>query len=191
MEADVTQGIGTVLPEGWALKSSKTAKRFNNAQKSYLEEKFRLGQATGCKLDPATVAMDMRSSRNKEGVRQFSATEFLSQKQVQSFFSRMASKLRHGKADENDIIAAEEQQAYEETRTLVLREVQLRHPIVFDTFNLCDLHKSGKINQLSVPMLRTVCENFDLPVEAITKRRKSPYLSLLKELIDACDVCHV
>ena len=30
-------------------------------------------------------------------------------------------------------------------RTEVLNEVALRHPIVFDDFNLCDMHGSGKL----------------------------------------------
>ena len=38
--------------EGWALKGAKKAERFNEAQKSYLEAKFNIGQSTGKKLDP-------------------------------------------------------------------------------------------------------------------------------------------
>ena len=44
------------LPEGWALKTAKKASRFSDTQKKYLEEKFNLGQATGQKQDPTTVA---------------------------------------------------------------------------------------------------------------------------------------
>ena len=38
--------------EGWALQGAKKAERFNEAQKSYLEAKFNIGQSTGKKLDP-------------------------------------------------------------------------------------------------------------------------------------------
>ena len=47
-------------------------------------------------------------------------------------------------------MAAEEELTHENVRTEVLNEVALRHPIVFDDFNLCDLHGSGKLQQLSV-----------------------------------------
>ena len=188
-----TRNQGAISPKGWALRTSKTARRFNETQRKYLEDKFKIGQATGCKLDPVTVATEMRTARNKEGIRQFSVSEFLTPKQVQSFFSRMASKIRKGQGDEcldEDIAAAEEQESYEETRMVVLKEVQLKHPIVFDTFNLCDLEASGKLSDLSVSMLRNVCEHFDLPVEEIRKKRKAPYIALLSELIRECE-CHV
>ena len=57
------------LSEGWALKSPKNSTRFNDAQKRYLEEKFVLGQETGHKLDPASVARNMRFEKEKEGRR--------------------------------------------------------------------------------------------------------------------------
>ena len=45
-----------------------------------------LGQETGHKLDPASVARDMRFAKEKEGRRQFTVREFLTAQQVQSFF---------------------------------------------------------------------------------------------------------
>lgn len=42
---------------GWALKSSGTRRtRFTQSQKLYLTAKFRLGEQTGNKADPAAVA---------------------------------------------------------------------------------------------------------------------------------------
>jgi hypothetical protein len=42
-------------------------------------------------------------------------------------------------------MAAEEELAHENVLTVVLDEVALRHPIVFDIFNLCDMHGSDKL----------------------------------------------
>ena len=178
-----------ILPEGWALKSPKKGTRFNEAN-------FNLGQETGHKLDPAIVARDMRYTRNKDGTRQFKMSEFMTPQQIQSFFSRQSSKLRHRQPEDDpesqtDVLAAaEEQQAYDSTRALVIREVQLSHPTVFDTYNLCTMYKAGKMRQLSVAMLQAACEHFDLSVEGIrTGRLKAPYISLLKDLISICDCC--
>ena len=45
---------------GWALKSSESRRiRFTQNQKSYLTAKFRLGEETGNKADPAAVARSM------------------------------------------------------------------------------------------------------------------------------------
>ena len=173
------------LSEGWALKSLKKSTRFNDAQKRYVEDKFVLGQETGHKLDPASVARDMRFAKDKEGRRQFTVREFLTAQQVQSFFSRRASGLPQVTTE--DTKAAEESEAYDNARTLDLKEVQLCHPIVFDSFNLCDMSRKNRLTDLSVAMLRTVCEHFDIDVKEITVRRKAPYLTLLKELIDSCE----
>ena len=138
-----------------------------------------LGQETGHKLDPASVARDMRFAKDKEGRRQFTVREFLTAQQVQSFFSRRASRLRQVTTEDTE--AAEESEAYDNARTLVLKEVQLCHPIVFDSFNLCDMSRKNRLGDLSVAMLRTVCEHFDIDVKEITVQRKAPYLTLLEE----------
>ena len=45
-------------PEGWALKVTKKATRFNEKQKKYIEEKFFLFQKTGHKVEAVTVAQE-------------------------------------------------------------------------------------------------------------------------------------
>lgn len=189
--------ITELLPQGWALRSARKAARFSEAQRRYLESKFKVGQETGLKVDPANVAHDMRYARNQDGARLFSVDEFLTAQQIQSYFSRRASKLRHAHQDEpeseqdaEDVMAAEDELAHQNARSVVLQEVALRHPIVFDTFNLCDKHGSGKLRQFSVSMLRSICEHFDIEVENIKARLKEPYVSLLKELLDTCECRH-
>jgi hypothetical protein len=63
MKASVSRR--TSLAQGWALKTSKTGKRFNINQKKYMDEKFALGQETGHKADPEQVARDMRRVSRK------------------------------------------------------------------------------------------------------------------------------
>ena len=80
-------------------------------------------------------------------------------------------------------MATEEEIVHENVCAVVLKEVGIRHPIVFNTFNLCDMHKAGKLRLLSVFMLRSICEHFDIEVMNIKGQRKAPYLSLLGELL--------
>ena len=140
-----------VLPQGWALRSSKKSTRFSEAQRWYLESKFKVGQETGLKLDPVDVVRDMHYAQNQQGVKVFTGDEFLTAQQIQSYFSRRASKLWHSHSDDpeseqdKDVMAAEEELAHENVRTMVLEEVPLRLPIVFDVFNLCEMHGSGKL----------------------------------------------
>ena len=115
-----------VLPQGWALRSSKKSTRFSEAQRWYLESKFKVGQETGLKFDPVDVARDMRYARNQQGAKLFKVDEFLTAQQIQSNFSRRASKLRHSHSDDpeseedEDVLAAEEELAHENVRTVVL-----------------------------------------------------------------------
>ena len=165
-----------IKPKGWALKVTKKAARFNEKQKHYLEEKFFLGQETGHKVEAVTVAQEMRY------------VQFLIPQQVQSFFSRMAAKLRNRREEvlEEDTTAAEDQATFSSTRTDILEKCQLTHPIVYDSFNLCALYASNGFKKLSVNMLRLVCEYFDLDVCNIPRSRKAPYIELISSLEQTC-----
>ena len=55
------------VKEGWTPKQVKKPYRFNQKQKTYLEEKFNISQSTGSKIDPAFVAKEMRRSATKMG----------------------------------------------------------------------------------------------------------------------------
>ena len=109
---------------------------------------------------------------------------------------RRAPKLRHSHSDDpeseqdEDVLAAEEELAHQNVRTVVLNEVALRYPVVFDVFNLCDMHGSGKLQQLSVAKLRSICEYFDIDVENIEGQRDAPSLSLRREFLESCDCGH-
>ena len=65
------------LARGWALKQTKKARRFSETQKKYLDGKFVIGQQTGHKMDPGSVARGMRYAKNSEGNRLFTRDEFL------------------------------------------------------------------------------------------------------------------
>ena len=114
--------------EGWALKGAKKAERFNEAQRSYLEAKFNIGQSTGKKLDPDVVAKEMRRARGPNGDRLFVVTEFLSAQQISPFFSRLAAKARQKEVQvtEQDALAVEEEVNFFTARDRVLSSLHVR-----------------------------------------------------------------
>ena len=72
LEPTSTHSLASASPkEGWALKESRKAYRFNEKQRSYLEAKFNLGQSTGRKVDPDFVAKEMRRALDSDGKRLF------------------------------------------------------------------------------------------------------------------------
>ena len=189
-DAGTAKELGTILAEtterpivteGWALKNPRKSTRFNDAQKKYLEEKFQLGQQTGHKKSPEQVSRDMRFAKKADGSRLFSRDEFLTAQQIQSFFSRMASKLRNAVVtSDSDLRAIEEEQNFCESRRVILDEVQLQYPIVYDNLNLCDMYKKGRIKTLSI------AEYFGVCTDGFHARRKAEFLSVLGEIIKGC-----
>ena len=180
--------VEEIKPQGWALKTSKKATRFSERQKSYLDEKFSIGQETGHKVDAETVARNMRYEKDERGKRRFTVDEFLSPQQVQSYFSRAAAKLKNKQEEitEEDIAAAEEQAAYSLIRATVLDKCELVHPIVYQSFNLCNMDAPKDYKKLTIAMLRSMCEYFDLDVSDISATRKGPYIDLLTSLVQEC-----
>ena len=73
--------------------------------------------------------------------------EFLSPQQIKSYFSRAAAKLRQSEscddADECDVQAVEEEDVYSSVRTHIIQECQLVHPVMYDTYNLCEMWNKG------------------------------------------------
>ena len=134
------------------------------------------------------VAQGMWYARDEGGNRRFTIDEFLTPQQVTSFFSRMAAKLKskHEEIIEEDTTAAEDQAAFSSTRTNILENCQLMHPIVYDSFILCSLNASNGFKRLGVNMLRMMCEYFDLDIANIPRSRKAPYMQLLCNLVQTC-----
>ena len=96
----------------------------------------------------------------------------------------MTSKLKnkHEEILEEGTTAAEDQAAYSSTRTNILENCRLIHPIVYDSFNLCSLNASNVFKRLNVHMLRMMCEYFDLDTANIRRSRKATYMQLLRNL---------
>ena len=117
---------------GWALKSSFSRKaRFSPSQKDYLMKKFEIGEKTGRKLDPGTVAKDMRAAKDPNGNRLFTCSEFLTSQQIQIFFSRLASKRSVDVITEEDIeeeCSAHQEEALSNIRSEESSTVALQHP---------------------------------------------------------------
>ncbi|CAH3181872.1 unnamed protein product, partial [Porites lobata] len=178
---------GHLLSPGWALSLTKKSSRFNLTK---LNEKFKIGEQTGHKTDPEDVARDMRHAKEEDGSRMFTPAEFLSPQQIKSYFSRAAAKLRQSEscddADECDVQAVEEEDGYSSVRSHIIQECQLVHPVMYDTYNLCEMCEQRKLTKLSVSMLHLICCYFDLKCEGVSLKRKAPYVKLIEGLVKSC-----
>ena len=182
MDANSTR---SAAQEGWALKQSNKSYRFNEKQKLYLKAKFNIGQSTGRKVNAEAVAKEMRRSIGPDGKRLFGVSEFLTPQQIKSFFSREAAKLSQKAVTEADVSAFVEEANFRDAREAILSTFQLEHPIVHDQYNICDMAQDGVLKKLKLPLLKELCNEFQLE-EPSDKRKKAPYIALLEEMVSCC-----
>ena len=174
------------IPMGWALKSSHVPRTFTEKQKDYLtSNKFRIGETTRQKADAASVAKSMMTAKSdSNGNRLFTSSEFLTGQKVSSFVSRLTSKrtLENDEMTESDIEESqdvEDDEAFRRLRIGILQEVALRHPICYDSYNICELLAASKLSRFAIQILQDICELFDIPITDIKVKKKAPYIERL------------
>ncbi|CAH3167009.1 unnamed protein product [Porites lobata] len=150
------------LQMGWALRLTQTSRaRFSDKQKEYLTNKFLIGETTGQKANPVHVARSMMTARDETGKRMFSSEEFLTAKQITSFFfafSRQAECERpfacavvSDEEEEEDGEAVNIETAFCELRDHVMANVQPTHPICFQSYNLCHMMSNSSSHHFPLP----------------------------------------
>ena len=173
------------VKEGWALKPSKKAYRFNQNQRDYLNAKFTIGQTNGRKLDGDIVSREMRRARGPDGVRLFKVSEFLTPQQCTSYFSRLAAKVRRQTSEDAEIQAVLEEENFTMARETIL-SITLQHPITYDQYDICAMAKGGSLERLKLGMLQNICQQLELEVPPKPVRRKALYVDLLKKAFNSC-----
>ena len=180
-EVRITAYSAPSLPMGWALKCSRPrGARFSTKQKEYLSAKFQIGERTGLKADPASVATAMRKAKDVNGERLFESTEFLTAQQVASFFSRLAAKkttdedTEDDDEDEDHTAHLQRENHLQEMRDNIVTSMSIQnaHPIVYDSFNICELVQKSKLASFSIELLQEICSSFGLDISNIKIKRK-------------------
>jgi hypothetical protein len=154
-----------------------------------------IGQTTGHKVDPEDVSREMRYAKDANGDRSFTIDEFLTSKQIQSYFSRTASKLKgqpiHASNADEIFEAAAEEELYQSTRNDVIAKCGLQHPISYQSYDLCKMNKTENgFRRLTIKMLSAICEYFDIDTSAITSPGlRRPYIDILRIFLQSCPSC--
>ena len=163
---------------GWALRRQKTNVRISQAVKEYLTRVFNEGTKDGQpKANPADVAEDLK--------KKFTKPEWLEVQTIKGYFSRLAALQRGQEISEDDTsnedvaIAREEflQDLIQETQ----KQIDLRHPLVCDSINLCELFVANKLDQtlkkLKISTLKSMCDFFGQWTFLVQPRVK-PHISM-------------
>ncbi|KAK2552712.1 hypothetical protein P5673_026111 [Acropora cervicornis] len=155
-----------VSEKGWALAQQKSKSKFSDRQKAYLTKKFEEGERSGKKLKADEVAQDMRRVRDEVGRRVFTIEEFLTSKQVASFFSRLAAKKRSVTTSDNEAIEAEE--IRKETHGPMIRALD-SHPLICEDVVLCEMSRE-KLHRFKLDKLKAICSHFGIDTQFSKKK---------------------
>lgn len=99
--------VQEIFNKGFALKGKRSAPRFNEKQKKYMEYRFNEGNRTGVKAQADEIASDMQSVRDEDGKRLFSRKEFLKEAQVAAYISRLVVQRKKKMEPSDEDIALE------------------------------------------------------------------------------------
>ena len=184
------------LEMGWALSKARSGStRFPTNVHDYLVKEFEYGEITGHKCTPLQVSLDIRHAMDEGGLRIFKREEWLTAQQIKGFFSRLARARRKSKynqvsgvdmnfeEDQNES-DSEETELREELIGSIRNELNVAHPIFYDTYNLCDLYRQQKLSIFKVVMLREICSHFELVVK--TKDKKSDLINKISSMVEKC-----
>ncbi|XP_076107223.1 uncharacterized protein LOC143075622 isoform X2 [Mytilus galloprovincialis] len=78
--------------EGWALKTSKSVKRFSTKVKDYISSIHQYFNATGKRPNFEDIAEELKTKRDDDGNKVFKQEEWLSPSQIRSLFSNFVRK---------------------------------------------------------------------------------------------------
>ena len=151
------------------------------------------------KPNPEKVAKDIRTACTIDGETMFVRTEWLSNVQTQSFFSRLCLKQRSKiQQESDDVIDADDEddhlieasasdvdeECFREARNTVMDEIGLKHPVLFDIYDVCSLAREARLPSLKVKMLRDMCKHFELAFK-MQDTNAAP-LAKMEEMISEC-----
>ena len=140
----------------------------------------------------------MRIAKTENGERMFCRDEWLTNTQIQGFFSRLSRKRKNSNVpniEEEDIEDEEEdtedadsfdQDDLDHMTTVdtVINEIGVCHPIVYDVYDLCDYVKKNNLNAFTVSMLKEICKFFELTFKS--RDTKAVLISKVKQMTSEC-----
>ena len=119
----------------------------------------------------------MRNTRDTDGTRIFNRVEWLSKLQIQGFFLRLSQrKQSDGKETSSDDAEPEElaeeyssltdltdEQMLEKASVALQFEIGVKHTVMYDVYNLCEMAFENKLSFLKVKMLKEMYKHFEIP----------------------------
>ena len=72
-------------------------------------------------------------------------------------------------------------------KTKVNQDLQLQHPIIVDTLNICEMVASKSLNKLTIARLKEIGSFLNIPTTDF-QARKRPYIKQIETFVEGCSV---
>ena len=110
--------------------------------------------------------------------------------QIAGFFSRLSAKetysVEQSSEDEeperNELIT---EKAIEETSNEVTKALALQHPIMYETYNICEIVGQNRLATFSIRTLQNICAALELDVASMTTTRQ-PCMEIIEGVLARC-----
>ena len=137
----------------------------------------------------------MRNALNTDGTRMLSRMEWLSKLQILGFFSRLSAKRKQSDGKETSAVDDDEElveeyasltdeQMLEKASVAVESEIGVKHLVMYDVYNLCEMAFENRLSFFKVKMLREMCKHFEIPSNL--RDTKSSLVKVLSLMVEDC-----
>ena len=86
---------------------------------------------------------------------------------------------------EEDIECLVESAEHQNLMANIVEAIGLKHPITYDTYDLCDLHRQNRLPAFNVQMFKKVLSYLEVPFRS--KERKADLLDKLRKVVTECE----
>ena len=134
----------------------------------------------------------MRRVKHSDGSNIFDKRYYLTPLQIAGFFSRLSAKKTYSveqsseeeEPERNELIT--EKAIIEEMSDEVTKALALQHPIMYETYNICEIVGQSRLAKFSIGTLQNICVALELDVTSVTGKRKQPYMEIIEGIVARC-----
>ena len=111
--------------------------------------------------------------------------------QIAGFFSRLSAKKTYSveQSSEEEGLERNElitEKAFEEMSNEVTKALALQHPIMYETYNICEIVGQPRLAKFSIRTMQNICAALELDVASMTGKRKQPYMEIIEGIVARC-----
>ena len=85
--------------------------------------------------------------------------------------------------ERNELIT---EKAIEEMCNEVTKALALQHPMMYETYNICEIVGQSSLAKFSIRTLQNICAALELDVASMIGKRKQPYMEIIEGVVARC-----